>query len=303
MLKPEAYFKTYNEAYAALLEYNKDPYDFDSLITINDLYKLWYPIYEAKVTPETARGMVGAWKRCEPIKEMYVKDVRARHCKNCIDSAVSYATKRNIHTLLNQMFDYALENDMTDRNYARAVKLAAPEESTDPKHIAFTDEEISILWQNADDSTVRMILVQCYSGWRPSELINIRSEDVDLDNWTMTGGMKTAAGKNRLVPIHEKIKDLVKRAKDDGDEYLFSPHMTYNTYKNKFYCVLELLKLNPEHKPHDPRKTFVTKCKKYGVNEYAIKYMAGHSIRDITEKVYTERDSTFLREELAKVQE
>lgn len=105
------------------------------------------------------------------------------------------------------------------------------------------------------------------------------------------------------IPIHEKIKDLVKRAMDDGDEYLFSPHMTYNTYKNKFYCVLELLKLNPEHKPHDPRKTFVTKCKKYGVNEYAIKYMAGHSIRDITEKVYTERDSTFLREELAKVQE
>lgn len=34
LLKPESYFKTYNEAYSALLEYNKNPYDFDSLITV-----------------------------------------------------------------------------------------------------------------------------------------------------------------------------------------------------------------------------------------------------------------------------
>lgn len=302
-LKPVTYFKTYNDAYAALLEYNRNPYDFESVITIEELYKLWLPKYQSKVTPDTARSIVGAWKRCDSIKDMYVKDVHARHCKGCIDAATSYATKKNVQKLLNQMFDYALENDMTDRNYARAVKVEDPEPDTDPKHIAFSDEEISTLWQNTDDSTVRMILIQCYSGWRPSELISIRSEDVDLENWTMTGGMKTSAGKRRLVPIHEKIKDLVRQAMNDGGEYLFSPTMTYNTYKNKFYCVLEILKLNPKHKPHDPRKTFVTKCKKAGVNEYAIKYMAGHSIRDITEKVYTERDPVFLREELAKVKE
>ena len=29
-LKPETYFKTYNDAYAALLEYHKNPYDLDS---------------------------------------------------------------------------------------------------------------------------------------------------------------------------------------------------------------------------------------------------------------------------------
>lgn len=302
-LKPVAYFKTYNEAYTALLEYNRNPYDFSSMITVEELHRLWLPTYKAKVSQDTSRQIVGAWRRCESIKSMYVKDVRARHCKGCIDAATTYSTKMCIHKMLNQMFDYALANDMTDKNYSRAIKVDPPEPSTDPKHIAFSNEEMSILWQNTDDSTVRMMLIQCYSGWRPSELIGLRSEDIDLENWTMTGGMKTAAGKNRIVPVHEKIKGLVKRAMDDGGEYLFEPHVTYNTYKNKFDCVIEILKLNPEHKPHDPRKTFVTKCKKYGVNEYAIKYMAGHSIRDITEKVYTERDLTFLRTELSKVQE
>ena len=31
-------------------------------------------------------------------------------------------------------------------------------------------------------------------------------------------------------------------------------------------------------------------CKNSGVDEYAIKYMAGHVINDITEAIYTERD-------------
>lgn len=302
-LKPQAYFKTYNEAYTALLEYKNNPYDFDSVITIEELYKLWLPVYESKVSHETSRSIGAAWKRCESIKDMYVKDVRARHCKNCIETATTLSTKKTVQKILNQMFDYALENDLTDRNYARAVKVTGPEPDTDPKHIAFTQDEIDILWQNTDDSTVRMILIQCYSGWRPSELVNIETQNVDLENWTITGGMKTDAGKNRIVPIHEKIKGLVKQAMNSDNKYLFTPHMTYNTYKNRFYCVLEVLKLNPEHKPHDPRKTFVTKCKNAGVNEFAIKYMAGHSIRDITEKVYTERDPEFLRKELSKVYE
>ena len=28
LLKPESYFETYNDAYAALVEYNRNPYDF-----------------------------------------------------------------------------------------------------------------------------------------------------------------------------------------------------------------------------------------------------------------------------------
>ena len=34
LLKPESYFETYNDAYKALIEYNKNPYDLGKDITI-----------------------------------------------------------------------------------------------------------------------------------------------------------------------------------------------------------------------------------------------------------------------------
>ena len=55
------------------------------------------------------------------------------------------------------------------------------------------------------------------------------------------------------------------------------------------------------HRPHDPRKTFVTFAKKYKVDEYAIKRIVGHKIQDITESVYTERGVDWLLEEVNKI--
>lgn len=46
---------------------------------------------------------------------------------------------------------------------------------------------------------------------------------------------------------------------------------------------------------------FVTMAKKYGVDEYAIKYMVGHKISDITEKVYTQREFEWLKDEIEKI--
>jgi ribosomal protein L37E len=36
-LKPESYFATYNDAYAALVEYNRNPYDLEPSITVKEL--------------------------------------------------------------------------------------------------------------------------------------------------------------------------------------------------------------------------------------------------------------------------
>lgn len=126
--------------------------------------------------------------------------------------------------------------------------------------------------------------------------------------------MKTDAGKQRIVPIHSKIRYLVKRnyefAVSIGSEYLFNDKgqthsgswaVTYDKYANRFKKVISQLNLNPEHRPHDPRITFITMGKKSGVDEYALKEMAGHSIQDITESVYTLRDLEWLRQDIEKL--
>lgn len=56
---------------------------------------------------------------------------------------------------------------------------------------------------------IDVILLQCCSGWRPQELCLIKLKNVDLENWTFMGGMKTKDGFNRIVPIHSRIRPLV----------------------------------------------------------------------------------------------
>lgn len=65
--------------------------------------------------------------------------------------------------------------------------------------------------------------------------------------------------------------------------------------------LIRMLVAKTLHRPHDGRKHFVTMAKKYGVDEYAIKYMVGHKISDITEKVYTQREFEWLKDEIEKI--
>lgn len=41
--------------------------------------------------------------------------------------------------------------------------------------------------------------------------------------------------------------------------------------------------------------------KKYNVDQFAIKYIVGHKINDLTEKVYTKREASWLKTEIEKI--
>lgn len=315
-LKPKGYFKTYNEAYAALVEYNRSPYDFEDSVTVGELYERWSARHYPTLTGKSlALSYKTAWKRCSSIENMHVASVRSRHVRECIDNAPTPNTKRVTKILLDMMFDYAVEYDMVERNPARAFKLdkeiskAVAEERVE--HVSFTDDELSTICRHVGDvSYADAILIQCYMGWRPAELCALKIIDVDLANRVIVGGMKTDSGKGRSVPIHENILPLVKRRYDEAvlhkGEFLFTcPDswngiLTYSKYRIRFADAMKQLGIEG-HKPHDPRKTFVTMCKEAGVDEYAIKYMVGHTISDITESVYTDRSIEWLKNELAKV--
>lgn len=328
-LKPESYFATYNDAYAALVEYNKNPYDLEPSITMQELYDKWLPEYEKTV--KSTKSVTSAWAYCSAVYKMRVMDIRARHVKGCMEEGVavirgkaqhpSATMKNQIKSLFNMMLDYALEYELVDRNYSRTFNLTEETvkeiQSVKKEHIAFTDEEMDLLWANISSKQgIDIMLIQCYSGWRPQELGLLELKDVDLENWTFRGGMKTDAGENRVVPIHSRIQDLVLRKYQEA-EALGSPYLlnwtdpnnrnkknlklTYARYQKAFERIRDELKLNPNHRPHDGRTHFVTMAKRYGVDEYAIKYMVGHKISDITEKVYTRREFAWLREEIEKI--
>lgn len=334
-LKPKAYFSTYNEAYQALVDYNRNPYDLDDDITVAELYKKWTDSYFQTLESESsARTISSAWAYCSSIYTMRAKDVRARHIKGCMEEGYrietkgkkkgekifpTAGTKARIKSMFNLMFDYGLEYEIVDRNYARTFDISSDiikeKEASTRGHIIFSDSEMLTLWENVEQvKFVDWILIQCYMGWRPQELATLRLDEVNLDQWYMCAGMKTEAGKQRIIPIHSRVRSLVQKNYDFalsiGSDYLLNDKgqthagswkLTYDKYAKRFNKVIQELNLNPEHRPHDPRMTFITMAKKAGLADAAIKKLAGHKIMDITESTYTDRDIEWLRTDLEKI--
>ena len=333
-LKPKAYFPTYNDAYAALVEYNKNPYDLEPDITLAELYDKWTDVYFIGKSDGAVRTITSAWAYCSSISSMRAKDVRARHIKGVMNDGYrietkgprkgekitpTAGTKSRIKSLFNLMFDYALEYEIIDRNYARTFDIdddiLKERDAAARGHIIFSEEEMDVLWDNVDRvKYVDWILIQTYMGWRPRELATLRLDEINLNQWYMQAGMKTDAGKQRIVPIHERIRPLVQRnydyalsigsdrlLNDKGQTHSGRWALTYDKYKHRFDKAILDLHLNPEHRPHDPRKTFITRAKKAGADEYALKLMVGHKIEDITEAAYTSRDIEWLREDIQKL--
>lgn len=318
LLKPQAYFATYNEAYKALMKYNDSPFNVASTMTVDELHEKWKAGYYKNITQ--VGTMERAWKYAAEVYDMKVVDLRAKHIRHTV-----YHSKREVHgemrgipthvqfqlkNVWNLMLDYAVEYEIITHNFARDFKWKKPDVSV-KHHISFTDEEMQSLWANIDLPGVKEILIQCYMGWRPGELVALRTGNVNMKLGYIKGGIKTKAGRDRSVPIHPAVKGFVNEriseAQRLGSEYLIrdplSPDkaLTPNKYATRFARVVRELSLNQDHRPHDPRKQFVTMAKKYGVDEYAIKRIVGHSINDLTESVYTDRDIEWLKKEITKI--
>ena len=316
LLKPEAYFRTYKEAYEALLKYNSGPADYSSFITVQELYERWKEDKSQKVGLSVVRAYQTYWNYCDSIKNKIVQDVRVNDIRNLIENSgrrdksgniirPTEQQKARIRQLMNMVFDYAVTYELLDRNPARVYSSAtAVTVEAETHHKAFTSDEISILEQAAKtDRFAALVLIQCYSGWRPGEMCNLKLEDVNINDWTFTGGMKTKAGIGRIVPIHSKIRSYVDEQLQEAvsGKYKSFTGYSYRNYLYKFHELLTDLNLDTTHQPHDPRKTFVTMAKAASVDEYAIKYLVGHTIKDLTERVYTERSINWLRNELEKI--
>ena len=298
------YYAKRQEALDALSRYHNDPYDLKSdSLTFKEVYEKWSEEHFKTIVPSATRTWTAAYKHCLPIQNRKFKDLRVIDLETTIQNAkVGDTTKARIKSMFNLIYRYAMKHEIVDKDYAalcNSVKKTTPSKDKIP----FTEDEINKLWDNIKYPCVDMVLIGIYSGWRPQELAILKKSDIDLENRVMFGGMKTDAGRNRYVPIHDKIYDLVKARYDTCSNTLFEEeagNLTYDKYRTRFKNVMR--KLNMNHTPHETRHTFITLGKSVGMDEYILKLIVGHAIEDVTEKIYTHRTIEQLRTELNKIQ-
>lgn len=310
------YYQSREDAMIALANYNENPYDIKAdSITFSEVYEKWSENYFPTLSnPSSVRTVTAAYAYCNGLYDMRMKDIKVSHLEGTILNAqVGDSTKSRIKSLFNMMYKYAVAHDIVEKDYASVMFAnGSPIKRSRTKEVMpFSQEEIFLLWNNLDNiAFADMILIGIYSGWRPQELAILKVADIDLEAGTMLGGLKTDAGKNRIVPIHPLIKPLIEKRMKEAtvmqSEFLFNDangqqgtHMTYDKYRKRFEKVMKYLKLT--HRPHETRHTFITKAKACDVDEYILKLIVGHAIDDITEKVYTHRTIDQLRAEMEKI--
>lgn len=288
------YFPSRQKAMMALAEYNSNPYDLSSgKITFKEIYERFKKERFPKISDSNQSGYRMAFNRSESLHNLRFIEIRKAHMQAVIDNCdKSHGTKRKIKVLFNQLFKYAMENDLTHKDYSRFVEL--PRDNTKSTRKPFSMDEINILWENVDRLVdVDSVLIMIYTGLRPGELVEVENKKIQLDKRFFRAGFKTDAGTNRVIPIHKDIHSLIEKRLDSGTEYLIStyegtPMSYYTFYHERWKQVMEQLEM--DHRPHDCRHTFATLMDNAGANKLSIKRIMGHAGKDITDKVYTHKD-------------
>jgi len=288
------YYKTRQDAIRALAEYNADPYAIDNNTTFEELYAKWNSQKFTVLSKSAIKSHNAAFAACAPLHKLKFAHLRLPHLQDLVDTCgKNHPSLIRIKVLFNQLYVYAIQNEICHRNYASFVDIARHKERghKDKIHKPFNDAEIAALWDNKKDECVQIILMMIYSGVRVSELLNLKKCNVHLkDRYFDIIDSKTEAGV-RSVPIAAKILPFFKRWMKRKSEYLLSGSggkpFTYHHFFVSHWKRL-FRKLGIDHLPHDTRYTTVSLLAKANVNQTIIKKIVGHSrAQSLTERVYT----------------
>lgn len=209
----------------------------------------------------------------------------------------SYSSINNMLILLRGMYKWAIRQEIVEKDYS-AMLSADWTDAESPAHYPFTDEEIRVLW----DAGAAVPLILIYTGLRGTEFLRMKSANVHLDERYMIGGAKTKAGKNRVIPIHEKIVPFISDM--IGGELLFPNKRGFTHTFMGFYdhvWVPQMERLGIRHKPHDARHTCASLLERFDVPLLHRKLILGHTVRDLTEGVYTHVTPEILVSDINKI--
>lgn len=306
-------FPSREEALIALAEYNRTPFSIsDRDITFSQLYDKFYKNkYELSGKTYSKSSMTctrSAYSHCSALYDLAYRKLRADDFRAILGQTtasgkpLSHAMQEHIKNLFTQMDKFALQNDIIEKSYATFASITVAEDDT--PGVPFTAAEIQTLWDHQDVPWVDSILIYIYSGWRVSELIQMAPENIDLAAGTFKGGLKTAAGKNRIVPIHSKIRSFVEHRLSINHGILFAIHgkpATAQTYTKLFKTTLKSIGLTTYHTPHDCRHTFTSLLDSAGVNQVCIDRLIGHASGSLTTRTYTHKTIEELRQAIEMI--
>ena len=291
------YYRTEAEAFKALSMYSPGSLSYSP--RFEEVYDAWVKEYEQKKPMPPAYGM--AYKNLSVLHRRKIRDLRTLDLENAVnDGDIARTMKPLCIVVLNGIYDYAERHEFVEKNYARTARYNVDTKPRIQRKL-YTREEVESL-VGSREFFDRCTLVLLYTGMRITELSELKRENVHFEAHYMVGGMKTEAGRNRIIPIHPAIEDIVaeqlRHSKMLGSDYLFVSDRSVRVGKSNMYHYM--LKTESGHTPHDTRHTFASQAYICGMDENIVKRILGHQLDGVTQQRYIHLGPEILYQELLK---
>lgn len=255
--------------------------------------------------------------------EMQLTDLKPFHIQDLMnDLADRPRTAQIVRMILDQMFRYAIENELMIKN--PVVKRKMPNRSA-PKRRTTALEEKAIEKANLTDMERVFVYLCRYAGLRRSEARAVMSSDIHDGKLTVSrsvapDGSLTPFGKStasyRTIPLRTPLKAILAPYKANGLYLIANSQgkpLTDNQYRRFWGRIqfrlnkavggqgkiseakqykISLYAIGRDLSAHILRHTFATELAEAGYTPAEIQYLMGHSTARLAQEVYTHIDST-----------
>ena len=213
--RPLSYHATAAEAQAALEQYNRDravgatPRVDSAKMTVGQIYDAWSAREYKSAGSASIASHKAAWSRVNRFADVPMVDTTIDMWQSLLDddeaAGLSQSSIRNDAILIKALVVYALKRDIITKNIYEFLEI--PIVGPKYKKGAFTEDQIAQLKTMAADNVpwAYAVLILCYTGLRISEFLTLSEASYHADGDYLRCGTKTAAGRDRIVPVHAVI--------------------------------------------------------------------------------------------------
>ena len=239
--KSKGGFKTKKEAHnycSSLMDENRDRRESAPLL------QSYWDSYESGEMETLSKSKQvaykGAWKKLVRLHSRPVDSISVTELRTVVAEATnSYYTARDCKVVLSHLFTLAAADGFASKDLPSFIPLPSLEERERDVFTVFEQKALWTAYENGDLGAAVPLVMIC-TGMMPGEMMNLRTENIDLPNQRITGvGMKTKVRKsspvilpNDIVPV---LEDLKNHAQPSG--FLFKRNET-NWYRD-YYAALE----------------------------------------------------------------
>ena len=240
------------------------------------LSKHFLPVFKDKIISDITQSNIKEYQLKRKIEIMSMpKNIGKK------ESEISFRTANLEITTLHHFFNFCIEKELIEKNPAAGVKKL--NELSRIKTLS--DEDILKLINGASNKLTKdLITFLILSGCRKGEALNLKWDDVDLQNDIIAiKGTKTKY--DRYIPISKPLKELLNGIEKHQDcLYVFNKNgAKLGDFKKSFHTACKNAGFKDMH-IHDLRHVFASKMVKDGVSLFITGELLGHRTTQMTKR-------------------